>query len=223
MTQPTRRFHLCFCLVFLLLAWLPLSANPALAAPARLEDLHYRLSALIWQDAARVRLTLKRLGPTRFHAEVIGKTQGFIKFLSGNRRERMETEMVWRDQRLMPLVYREESRWRDKRSFKEYRFDYPHGRLELWEWHAGKGLLKKWQTKLSGPIYDPLSAFYNCRLGIMGPTRQGQTVAIPGIPYPKPELMEVRLGPETPAGRKAMLSLVNPVFHDSRGVVFAYV
>jgi hypothetical protein len=223
LTNQTRHFFLYFCLVLLLLARLLLPASPALAAPALLEDLHYRLAVLIWQDAARVRLTLKRLGPGRFKAEVIGKPRGFIKLLTGDQRERMETEMVWRDQRLQPLVYREESSRHGQRRLKEYRLNYPHGRLELWEWHAGKGLLKKWQTDLSGPIYDPLTAFYNCRLGIMGPTREGQTATIPGIPYPKPELMEVRLGPDSQDGRQAMLSLVNPVFADSRGVVFAYV
>jgi hypothetical protein len=223
LTHQTRHFCLYFCLVLLLLVRLLLPENPALAAPALLEDLHYRLAVLIWQDAARVRLTLKRRGPGRFTAEVIGEPRGFIKLLTGNQRERMQTEMVWRHHRLQPLVYREESRRRGKRRLKEYRFDYPRGRLELWEWHAGKGLIKKWQTDLSGPVYDPLTAFYNCRLGIMGPTREGETATIPGIPYPKPELMELRLGPESKDGRRAMLSLVNPVFEDSRGVVFAYV
>jgi hypothetical protein len=223
LTNQTRRSRLRFSLVLLLLARFLLPGNPALAAPALLEDLHYRLAVLVWQDAARVRLTLKRLGPGRFTAEVIGEPRGFIKLLTGNQRERMQTEMVWRDHRLQPLIYREESRRHGKRRLKEYRFDYPRGRLELWEWHAGKGLIKKWQTDLSGPIYDPLTAFYNCRLGIMGPTREGQTATIPGIPYPRPELMEVRLGSETKDGRQAMLSLVNPVFDNSRGVVFACV
>jgi hypothetical protein len=223
LTDQTRHFRFHFCLVLLLLVRLLLPESPALAAPALLEDLHYRLAVLIWQDAARVRVTLKRLGTGHFRAEVVGKPRGFIKLLTGNQQERMQTEMVWRDQRLQPLVYQEESRRHGKRSLKEYRFDYPHKRLELWEWHAGKGLIKKWQTDLTGPIYDPLTAFYNCRLGIMGPTRGGQTATIPGIPYPKPEFMELRLGPESKEGREAMLSLVNPVFDDSRGVVFAYV
>jgi hypothetical protein len=191
------------------------------AAPALLEDLHYRLSVLAWQDAARLHLTLKNLEPGRFRVEVVGETQGFLKLLSGNRRERLETEMVWRDQALMPLIYREESWRQGKRRLKEYRFDYPRGRLELWEWHKGKGLLKKWQTDLSCPVYDPLSAFYNCRLGIMGPLREGETATIPGIPYPRPEAMEVRMGGDTDEGRNVMISLVNPVFEASRGQVFA--
>jgi hypothetical protein len=194
-----------------------------MAAPALLEDLRYRVEVLTFQDAARVQLTLKRLSPERFLAEVTGDTQGFIKLISGGHRERLQTEMVWRHRRLLPLIYREES-WRNgKHGLKEYRFDYPRGRLELWELHQGKGLLKKWQTDLAGQVYDPLSAFYNIRLGIIGPHQPGETNTIQGIPYPQPESMEVRLGSATDSGREAMVSLINPVFEGSRGVVFASV
>ncbi len=43
-----------------------------------------------------------------------------------------------------------------------------------------------------------------------------------GIPYPKPEEIEVRIGPETEAGRKIMISISNQAFANERGVVFAY-
>jgi hypothetical protein len=197
--------------------------RPAQAAPALLEELRYRVEVLSLENAARVTLTLHRLGPERFTAEVIGETQGLIKLLSGGQRERMQTEMVWRHQRLLPLIYREESWRRGKRRLKEYRFNYSRGRLELWESRDGKGLAQKWHTDLTDQVYDPLSAFYNCRLGILGPTREGETRTIKGIPYPEPETMEVRLGAESQDGRQVMLSLFNPVFHDSRGVVFAKV
>jgi hypothetical protein len=194
-----------------------------MAAPALLEDLRYRIEVLSLKDAARVKLTLNCLRPGRFTAEITGETQGLIKLLSGGQRERLQTEMVWRNHHLLPLIYREES-WRGKkRRFKEYRFDYSQARLELWEWHEGKGLSKKWHTNLADQVYDPLSAFYNCRLGIIGPTREGEVSTIQGIPYPQPETMEVRLGGEGQDGRQVMVSLINPVFQDSRGVVFAKV
>jgi hypothetical protein len=209
-------------LILLLLIGLWLPGHPAMAAPALLEELRYRLEILVWQDAARVQLTLTRLGPGRFAAEIIGEPQGILKTLSGGQRERLQTEMVWRNHRLLPLIYREES-WRGKkRRFKEYRFDYSQGRLELWEWHQGKDLSKKWQTDLSEQVYDPLSAFYNIRLGVLGPTREGETNTIQGIPYPRPEAMQVRLGATTESGLKAMVSLINPIFPDSKGEVFAY-
>lgn len=205
------------CLVLLLLMQLGLPRHPALAAPALLEDLHYRLEVLVWQDAARVNLTLTRRGPNRFAAEIVAAPQGLFKILSGGRRERLETEMVWRHHRLLPLIYREES-WRGKqRRFKEYRFDYSQGRIEMWEWRQGKGLAKKWQTNLAGQVYDPLSAFYNIRLGLLKPNRAGETGTIPSIPYPRPEAMVVRLGAASGSGLKAMVALNNPIFPDSRG------
>jgi len=188
-----------------------------------LEDLNYQMAVLVWPDAAKVRVTLKDQGQGRLVAEVLGETRGLIKVMSGNHKERLQTEMVWREGRLVPLVYQEESWRHGKRAFKEYRFDYPRARLALWEWHEGKGLLKKWETDLSEQVYDPLSAFYNCRLKILGPTKEGETSTIRGIPYPQPEALEVRLGPETVDGRQAMVSLVNPVFAGTRGVVFAMI
>ena len=209
-------------LTLCLMAWLVVPESPALAAVTLIEDLHYQLAVLAWRDAAWVRLTLNRLGPGHFVAKAIGEPKGLFKFLTGERRERLETEMVWRNHRFLPLVYREESWRHGKHRLNEYRFDYSQRRLEMWQDDDGLGLVKKWETDLLEPVYDPLTGFYNCRLGIMGPTRSGETGAIPGIPYPRPETMEVRLGPKTKAGCEAMISLVNPVFEDSRGVVFAF-
>jgi hypothetical protein len=210
-------------LILLLLVQVGLWQRPALAAPALLEELRYRLEVLVWPEAARVRLTLNRLGPGRYAAEIIGEAQGIFKVLSGGQRERLQTEMVWRHHQLLPLIYREESWRRGKRRLKEYRFDYDKGRLVLWEWHKGKGLTKKWQTDLSSQVYDPLSAFYNIRLGIIKPNRAGETNAIPGIPYPRPGTMEVRLASTPDSGLKAMVSFSHPVFADSKGEIFAYV
>jgi hypothetical protein len=216
-----RRAHACLSLLLLLRLLLPVT--PAGAAAPTIEDLRYQLAVLVWPDAATVRVTSKKRGRGRLVAEVIGKTQGFIKLISGNHRERLQTEMIWRHGRLAPLVYREESWRHGHHALKEYRFDYARGRLSLWQLQPGKGLRKKWQTGLHAPVYDPLSAFYNCRLQLLGPTREGETGIIPGIPYPHPEAIEVRLGPLTQEGRQAMVSLVNPVFAESRGVVFAMI
>jgi hypothetical protein len=206
-----------------LLIWPLLWGVPARAGEPLLEDLHYKMAVLIWPDAARVRVTLKSPAPGRLVAEVVGETRGGIKLFTGERRERLQTEMIWRDHRLLPMVYREESWRQGSRRLKEYRFDYPRKRLVMWQGSSGKDLQKKWETALPEPVYDPLSAFYNCRLGVLGPSREGETSTIPGIPYPNPEALEVRLGPETAKGRQAMVSLVNPVFEGSRGAVFAWV
>jgi hypothetical protein len=210
-------------LSLLIMLRLVLLGDPAWAAPKVLEDLHYQLAVLVWPDAATIRVTLKDQGRGRLMAEALGETKGFIKLISGNHRERLQTEMIWRQGRLAPLLYREESWRHGKHRLNEYRFDYARSRLVLWQLQEGKGLRKKWETTLHEQVYDPLSAFYNCRLKLLGPTREGETGTIPGIPYPRPETLEVRLGPETKDGRQAMVSLVNPVFDESRGVVFAMI
>ena len=183
-TSPLRRRPTAWCaqscLALLILLRLLLAGSPALAAPHLLEDLRYQMAVWAWPDAARVRVTLKDQGQGRLTAEVLGETKGFIRLISGNHRERLQTEMIWREGRLVPSVYREESWRQGQHALKEYRFDYPRARLELWEWHEGKGLEKKWQTDLSEQVYDPLSAFYNCRLKILGPNPGGGNQHHPG-------------------------------------------
>jgi Protein of unknown function (DUF3108) len=209
-------------LPLLLLAQFVLPRGPAMAAPEMIEDLHYQVAIWAWRDAAHIGVTLKNQGKGRLVAEVLGETKGLVKLISGNHRERLQTVMIWRQGRLAPLVYREESWHHEKHSLKEYRFDYKRSRLVLWQWQEGKGLQKKWQTALQEQVYDPLSAFYNCRLQILGPTREGETSTIPGIPYPRPEALEVHLGPKMKDGHQAMVTLVNPVFEDNtKGIVYA--
>lgn len=221
-----------FARVFLiaLLAALSVQAWSGSPAPAPvnheqffLEDLKFRVEYLLWKDVARAQLTLKSLGPGRYQAEITGEPLGLLKMMTGKRRDSYQTEMIYREGKLMPLVYREESQKKGKRHLKEYRFDYDQGQLELWQLKEGKGtMVRKWHTALKGPIYDPLTAFYNCRLGLMGPIREGETFKVAGIPYPDPEEIEVRIGPEDAQGRKIMIAINNKAFENDRGVVFAY-
>jgi len=208
-------------LVVLVWSWAPLPAS--VPQEQLLEDLSFRVEYLVWKDVARAQLTLKGLGPGHFQAEISGEPLGLLKVLTGQRRDSYQTEMIYRDGKLFPLVYREETRKRGKRYLKEYRFDYDKGRLELWQFKEGKGIMaRKWHAALEGPICDPLTAFYNARLGLLGPIREGETFKVTGIPYPKPEEIEVRIGPESAEGRKIMITINNKAFENDRGVVFAY-
>lgn len=198
----------------------PIPAVASQETGPALEDLHYRVDLWIWQDAARVRVTLKSLGSGRYLAEVTGEAQGLAGLVSGHRQDRYQTEMVYRQGQLRPLIYREESRRRGKSRLKEYRFDYARARLELWQGQDARELKLKWHTSLKEPIYDPLSAFYNGRLGFLGPIREGETLRVAGIPYPKPEEIQVRIGPETQEGRQVMVALANPAFEKQKGLAF---
>lgn len=201
--------------------WTPVAAAAPRTPEAVVEDLKYRVDFWILEDAARGRLTLKSLGAGRYQAELSAETQGLLGLLSGGRRDSYQTEMIYSHGRLRPVVYREESRRRGKHYLKEYRFDYSKKRLELWQLKERQGsLVLKWHTDLKEAIYDPLSAFYNSRLGLLGPIKDGETYQIAGIPYPAPETIEVRLGPHTPQGRQVMVALVNAAFEDKKGLVF---
>lgn len=214
-----------------LLLLLAALSGPAwlLAAPAApdqgkvLEKLQYGVDIWVLTDAARAEVTFTSLGGGRYRGEVAAAAQGLAKALSGQRRDHYATDMVYRQGRLVPLVYREESRRWGKYSLKEYRFDYDKGRLELWQHQEGKGLRLKWHTALTkNSIYDPLSAFYNLRLGAMPRPGEGETLQLQGIPYPRPEEIVIRMGPETPEGRKVMVRLNNRVFNDEGVLVFVF-
>jgi len=203
--------------------WLLLPAAGAESREQLLEDLHYRVSAWVCGGAARAGIALKSLGSGRYLAELMVEPQGLLSLISGQRRDSFQTEMVYRDKRLIPLVYREETKRRGKYRLKEYRFDYEHGRLELWEHLQGKGMRRKWETALTEKsINDPLSAFYNFRLGAFGPQKEGETLRLTGIPYPQPEEIVIRIGPQAKEGRKVMISIVNRAFEDQKGVIFVF-
>jgi hypothetical protein len=225
--KPSPRYYLGLVILALALAvvaWVRTPAPASLPEEQLLEDLNFRVEVLLWKDVARARLTLTNLGPGRYRAELSGEPQGLLRALVGkDRRDSYQTEMIWRQGRFVPLVYREESRKKGKRALKEYRFDYEKGQVELWQLKEGKGVMvSKWRSALKGPTHDPLSAFYNARLGLLGPIRDGETFKVTGIPYPKPEEIEVRIGPETKEGRKIMITIHNKAFENDRGVVFAF-
>ena len=151
----------------------PVAAAPA---PAIREDLEYQISLGPCADVGRVHLVLKELGPGRYLAEVSGAAQGVWQLSKRWLPERYQTEMVHREGRLVPLIYREEFISHGKRVVKEYLFDHEGGRLSLWGQTGGGEKVKKWEAPSKGPVYDPFTMFYNIRLGVFGPLPGGTTL-----------------------------------------------
>ncbi len=207
--------------LLLLLLLLLASAGPTRAAAA-LEDLPYRISLGSWVETGRANLSLKELGPGRYLAEFSGGAEGIWTVLSRWLPERYRTEMTLRDGRLQPLVYREELRLGGRRVVKEYRFDYHQGLMEYWRKTDDHDMEKRWQVPLKEPVYDPLSLFYNFRMGAFGPLDGGETIKVQTIPTPDPEELIINLGPETGQGRKVMLT-VREQSGKERGPYFFYV
>jgi Protein of unknown function (DUF3108) len=195
-----------FLLMVLLLQLAP-GPLPAAAAPAPVirENLEYQISLGPYLDVGRVHLVLKELEPGRYLAEVSGTTQGVLKLSSRWLPERFQAEMVHREGRLVPVVYREEVFSKGQRVLKEYRFDHGSGHLSLWRRAAGGVLVKQWEVPLNGPVYDPLTLLYNVRLGAFGPLPSGATLKVMVLSTLKPQEMVFVVGPDTEKGRNVTM------------------
>jgi hypothetical protein len=184
-----------------------LTALTASAWTLQPETLHYTIDASIFKDAAQVTVSLRQVDHEKFEGEVSVATNGLIAFCTAHRQDRYHTTMRSVQGRLQPLIYFEESKWGGKQRYLEYRFDYDRQRLELWRRGKDGILAQKWEKELTATIYDPISAFYNFRLGVLGKVKGGKTMTVAGIPYPHPETMTIRLGPQEPGNRQATLTV----------------
>ena len=206
--------RVCLIIILLLLRLAPatLAAGPATlsAAPEIREKLEYQISLGPWSDVARVHLVLKELKPGHYLAEFSGAAQGMWRLLNRWLPERYQTEMLFRDGRLQPMVYREEFQEKRHKVLKEYRFDYDHSRLTLWRQVDGGEKIKEWEVPLTGPVYDLLSLFYNVRLGALGPTPGGATLRVMVLPNPKPQELVFFIGAATDQGLKVMVNSRSP-------------
>jgi hypothetical protein len=201
------RVWLIVTMVLLGLAPEAFAAAPATiaAAPEVLENLEYQISLGPWSDVARVHLVLKELQPGHYLAEFSGAAQGMWQLLSRWLPERYQTEMVYRDGRLQPVVYREEFQEKGRKVLKEFRFDYDHKQLTLWRQVDGGEKVKKWEVSLTGPVYDLLSLFYNARLNALGPAPGGASLRVMVLPNPKPQELIFHIGAATDQGLKVMV------------------
>jgi len=205
-----RAGRLCLIIILFLLRLAPatLAAGPATltAAPQILENLEYQVSLGPWSDVARVHLVLKESKPGHYLAEFSGAAQGMWRLLNRWLPERYQTEMLYRDGRLQPMVYRSEFQESGHKVLKEYRFDYDHSRLTLWRQVDGGEKIKEWQVPLTAPVYDLLTLFYNIRLGALGPEPGGATLRVMVLPDPEPQELVFHIGAVTEQGVKVMVS-----------------
>jgi len=194
-------------LALLLLIGLCLPGHPATAAnePVILEDLQYKVSLGVSSNAGLAHLVLKELEPGRYLAEVSGATQGLWKLSNRWLPVRYQTEMIHREGRLVPLIYREEFITKGKRVVKEYRFDHKRGLLSLMVQTEGSEAVKKWEVPLKSPVYDFLSLFYNVRLGVFGPLPACSTLKVMLLSTQAPQEMVFVIGLVTGMVRKVTL------------------
>jgi hypothetical protein len=229
--QGRLRWFWALVLTVVVLAWF-LPARPQAAAPAAvpssqpgkvLEELKYRVDVWVWREAIDARVVFQETAPGRYRAELKGRTQGLLALLTGNWQGSLSTDMEYAEGKLRPLIYRELSTKGGKNRLMEYRFDYGQNKVELFKQEKDQPLAKRWETSLNGPMYDPLTFFYNRRLTGAGlGEKGGENIKFQGIPYPKPDDIVLRVGGQTQDGRKIMLELGNRVFKGERSQVYAY-
>jgi hypothetical protein len=219
------RLALFLGLITLILALaLPLPAPASTSAPGKiLENLHYQVDVWIWRDALQAQVVFREMGPGRYRAEIDGHTQGLMSLITGNWQGRLSTDMEYSQGGLKPLVYREISYKKGKKRVMEYRFNYAQKKVELWKQEGDGAMTKRWESNLTGPMYDPLTFFYNRRLtGKPLGEKGGENLKFQGIPYPKPDQITLRVGDKTSEGRKIMLELGNRIYKDERSQVYAF-
>ncbi len=194
--------------------------SAGLTAPALMpEKLHYTVDALFFKDAGWATISLSPAASGEFVGVIEGETSGVISWFTAHRRDKYQTRMQLQGGRLVPLNYTEESWRRGRHHYKEYRFDYQKHRLELWQRQENGEMELKWQTELSEPFYDPISAFYNFRLGALGAIKGGETIIVSGIPYPEPEEIVIRIGLKAAEGQKVTVAIRNRAFENESGLV----
>jgi hypothetical protein len=212
--------------LFVVLAALVLAlAAPAVSSASGkvLEQLTYQVDVWIWRDALKANMVFREVNPGRYRADLDGRTQGLLSVITGNWGGSLSSEMEYSQGKLQPLLYREISNKKGTRRVMEYRFNYAEKKVELWKQDKSGNLAKTWETALTGPMYDPLTFFYNRRLtGAPLGEKPGENLKFQGIPYPKPEEMTLRVGEKTADGRKIMLEMGNRIFKDERSQIYAY-
>ncbi len=198
-------------------------AAPADTAAGKvLEELRYQVDVWVCKDALRVKVQFREVGPGRYRADLDSHSQGLLAILTGGWEGGLSTEMEYSQGKLRPLVYREISTKQGKKRVMEYRFDYAQKKVELFKTDDQGKMTKRWETSLNGPMYDPLTFFYNRRLTGAGANEKGgESVKFQSIPYPKPDDITLRVGDQTPEGRKIMVDLGNRMFKEEHSQVYA--
>jgi hypothetical protein len=205
--MPSRLAGALPFLALLLLIGLWLPGYPVIAAnePVILEDLQYKVGLGLSSNVGLAHLVLKELKPGHYLAEVSGATRGLWQLSNRWLPVRYQTEMIHRDGRLVPLIYREEFITKGKRVVKEYRFDHERGQLSMRVQTEGSEAVKKWEVPLKSPVYDFLSLFYNVRLGAFGPLPGGSSLKVMLLSAQAPQEMVFVIGPVTEMLRKVTL------------------
>lgn len=206
----------------------PITPPIAVGRPPVPETLTYNMQFFLFNPAAvgTIRIAPIEDGGNgengRWQIEIEAQTLGFLRKLGLKRNDRYRTVAHMTPYGLVPDLYEMEIRSGKKYRSKRFTFDYEKGRVWMEQSDKdGTPPERKWEYPLSSaaPYFDPLSTFYNFRLGWLGEPRAGETYRAAGIPLDQGEPIRIRLtrsqnpeGKEVPGVFDAMVFIENRTF-----------
>ncbi|OGW60366.1 MAG: hypothetical protein A2V83_03965 [Nitrospirae bacterium RBG_16_64_22] len=202
----------------------PITPPIATGRPPVPETLTYNMEFFLFNPAAVGTIRIAQIGNGgngRWQIEIEAKTVGFLSKLGLKRNDRYRTVAHMTPYGLVPDLYEMEIRSGKKYRSKRFSFDYEKGRVWMEQTDKdGAPPEQKWEYPLSPttPYFDPLTTFYNFRLGWLGEPRAGETYRAAGIPLDQGEPIRIRLvsawdgGQEIPDAWDATVFIENRTF-----------
>ncbi len=208
----------------------PITPPIAKGRPPVPETLTYNMEFFLFNPAAVGTIRIAPIGNGgnsgnggngRWQIEIEAKTVGFLSKLGLKRNDRYRTVAHMTPYGLVPDLYEMEIRSGKKYRSKRFSFDYEKGRVWMEQTDKdGAPPEQKWEYPLSPttPYFDPLTTFYNFRLGWLGEPRAGETYRAAGIPLDQGEPIRIRLvrawdgGQEIPDAWDATVFIENRTF-----------
>jgi hypothetical protein len=147
------------------------------------ESLEYRVDCQLLKNLAVSRLSFQRIkGSHKFLAKMEVQLQGVVGALSMQRRELFASLMAWSEnhKRFLPLWYADQASWMGKWRRKVLVFRHNQERYVEYKFYPDRSRKRRRKTK-GRLLNDPLSAFYNWRVGAFGQLRTGAVYRIDNL------------------------------------------
>jgi hypothetical protein len=195
--------------IFILLGWpgdgVGMKPEDAIGDFFTGEVLKYEVGFWLIDPVAGGVADFRRLGGGRYMVYHVGKTEGFVAWLTNSRREIYRSTMgsINNGKRLIPLHFEEYSvigEWFRK---KTTIYDYQAHKVVIEVEKTGKPKSREEIEIPLGALYDdPVTAFYNLRFGVYGKVEPGLDFILRTLPSKRPEPIRIKVAPKEETERK---------------------
>lgn len=187
-------------------------ADPSASFPPRVaswvgEWLVYRMDCPIMPSFSEAKVHFQRIsGSSRFLATMEFYFRGVTGFLTAQRQDLFVSLMEWSEpqRRFLPIWYAEQVSRSGKWRRKVLIFGHNDGRYVEHKIYPHR--FRRRRRKTRGRVLDdPLSAFYNWRVGAFGPLRPGQTYQIDNLAKRDPFVLRFKMASEEENRRRRVM------------------